>query len=130
MAICFSIDGDPVSQPRVQRTNAGHVYTPDNGVRAYKAALQLAAKAAGAQPTDGPVQMVIDFVFARRPSHLTKSGEVRAGAPALPRPDVDNCGKAVMDALNGVAYLDDRQVSRLVIEKSYGPQGRTTVRIS
>jgi len=29
-----------------------------------------------------------------------------------------------------VAWVDDTQVSRLVVEKSYGTEGRTTVRIS
>ena len=38
--------------------------------------------------------------------------------------------KAVLDALTGVAWADDRQVRRLVIEKSFGPEARTTVRIS
>jgi Holliday junction resolvase RusA-like endonuclease len=38
--------------------------------------------------------------------------------------------KAVLDALNGVAWVDDSQVSRLVVEKSYAAEGRTTVRIS
>ena len=33
------------------------------------------------------------------------------------RPDADNIAKAVMDALTGVAYDDDRQVTRLVVEK-------------
>ena len=35
------------------------------------------------------------------------------------RPDVDNVSKAIMDALNGVAYKDDAQVSVLVCEKRY-----------
>jgi hypothetical protein len=38
--------------------------------------------------------------------------------------------KAVLDALNGVAWVDDTQVRRLVVEKSYGTEGRTTVRIT
>ncbi len=38
---------------------------------------------------------------------------------------------AVMqDSLNGVAWEDDSQVQRLVVEKSYGPEARTTVRIA
>jgi Holliday junction resolvase RusA-like endonuclease len=36
----------------------------------------------------------------------------------------------VLDALKGIAWVDDKQVSRLVIEKSYGPKGRTAVRIT
>jgi Holliday junction resolvase RusA-like endonuclease len=68
------------------------------------------------------------LVFARPKSHMTKSG-VRKGAPVLPRPDVDNLGKAVLDGLQDVIG-DDTIVSRLVIEKSYGTEGRTTVRIT
>ena len=43
---------------------------------------------------------------------------------------MDNAAKAVLDSLNGIAWLDDSQVSRLVVEKSYGKEGRTTVRIT
>ena len=70
----------------------------------------------------------MDAVFARPKSHLTKSG-VKASAPALPRPDVDNLGKAVLDALQEVMG-DDTNVSRLLVEKSWGTEGRTTVRIT
>jgi Holliday junction resolvase RusA-like endonuclease len=35
-----------------------------------------------------------------------------------------------LDSLNGVAWIDDAQVRRLVIGKSYGTEGRTTVRVS
>jgi Holliday junction resolvase RusA-like endonuclease len=48
----------------------------------------------------------------------------------LPRFDVDNCAKAALDALNGVAFEDDSQVAKLVVEKSYGQEARTTVRIA
>lgn len=34
-------------------------------------------------------------------------------------PDVDNIAKLVLDALNGVAYIDDRQVVSLFCEKIY-----------
>jgi len=71
---------------------------------------------------------VIDAVFARPKSHLQKRG-VKADAPVLPRPDVDNIAKAVLDALQDVMG-DDTNVARLVVEKSYGTEARTTVRIS
>lgn len=73
--------------------------------------------------------MVIDFVWERPKSHMRKSG-VKPDAPVLPRPDLDNTTKAVLDSLNGVAWEDDSQVQRLVVEKSYGPEARTTVRIT
>lgn len=76
-----------------------------------------------------PVRIVIDFVFARPKSHMRKTG-LAQDAPSLPRPDIDNLEKAVLDALNGVAWRDDTQVACVAKEKSYGTEGRTTVRIS
>ena len=35
------------------------------------------------------------------------------------KPDVDNVAKIVMDSLNELAYLDDRQVNFLSIRKQY-----------
>ena len=72
--------------------------------------------------------MVIDAVFERPKSHMRKTG-VKADAPKLPRPDVDNIAKAVLDALQDVMG-DDSFVGRLVVEKSYGQEARTTVRVS
>ena len=34
-------------------------------------------------------------------------------------PDIDNVLKAVMDALNGVAYEDDKQVVEVICRKWY-----------
>lgn len=35
------------------------------------------------------------------------------------KPDVDNIAKIVMDSLNKLAYLDDKQVNRLSIRKQF-----------
>lgn len=32
-------------------------------------------------------------------------------------PDVDNLGKSFLDGLNGIAWVDDKQVKRLMVEK-------------
>jgi Holliday junction resolvase RusA-like endonuclease len=54
---------------------------------------------------------------------------VKRSAPALPRPDVDNVAKAVLDALQD-AIGDDTQVARLTIEKGWGSEGSTTVQVT
>lgn len=36
--------------------------------------------------------------------------------------DVDNIGKSVLDGLNGVAWIDDRQVTKLTVEKMFLPR--------
>ena len=133
MALTFSVPGDPVPQPRPRVSTAGgfaRAYVPQqHPVHAYRQALAFEAVQAGATPTGEPVSVVIDAVWERPKSHLRKSG-LRPGAPALPRQDVDNVAKAVLDALTGVAWQDDAQVARLVVEKSYGTEARTTVRIT
>lgn len=133
-AIAFTVAGDPVPQPRPRVTTRGghgHAYTPAaHAIHGYRQAVAVAAKAAGCEPHDQAVSVVIDLVFGRPASHLRLSGEPKASAPTLPRPDVDNTAKAILDALNGIAWADDSQVSRLVVEKSYGKEPRTTVRIS
>lgn len=132
MAITFSVPGDPVPQPRPRitvRGRHGHAYVPsDHPIHAYRQAVALAARAAGLREATAPVSVIVDAVFARPKSHLTKSG-VKASAPVLPRPDVDNIGKACLDALQDVMG-DDTNVSRLIVEKSWGSEGRTTVRVS
>ena len=132
MAITFTVEGDPVPQPRPRVTTQGgfaRAYVPKgHAVHAYRSAIATAARAAGLCETGEPLNVVIDAVFARPKSHMRKSG-VRADAPRLPRPDVDNIGKAVLDALQDVIG-DDTCVARLVIEKAYGSVGMTTVRVS
>lgn len=131
-AVTFTVAGDPVPQPRPRVSTAGgfaRAYVPKgHPIHAYRQAVALGARMAGLSPTGDPLDVVIDAVFARPKSHLNKSG-VKAGAPRLPRPDVDNIGKAVLDALQDVVG-DDTNVSRLVVEKSWGTEGRTTVRIT
>ena len=132
MAITFSVPGDPVPQPRPRVSTAGgfaRAYVPkDHPIHAYRQAVTVAARAAGVRQATGPVSIIIDAVFARPKSHMNKGG-VKPAAPVLPRPDVDNLGKAVLDALQEVMG-DDSNVGRLLVEKTWGTEGRTTVRIT
>jgi Holliday junction resolvase RusA-like endonuclease len=132
VSIAFEVPGDPVPQPRPRVSTAGgfaRAYVPKgHAIHGYRQAVALAARTAGLTDTGRPLTVVVDAVFARPKSHLGKAG-VKSSAPQLPRPDVDNIGKAVLDALQDVIG-DDTRVAKLVIEKSYGLQGRTTVRVS
>jgi len=132
MAITFTVPGDPVPQPRVRVSTRGgfaRAYVPSkHPVHDYRTQLAVAARLAGLTPTGEPLDVVIDAVFERPKSHLLKKG-VKATAPKLPRPDVDNVAKAVLDALQDVMG-DDSLVARLVVEKSWGAEARTTVRVS
>ena len=123
--------GKPVPQPRPRVLRTGRTYTPDNGIVAYRKAIALAAKAAGALPTDSaPLTLEIELVFVRPPSHFKASGELnQRTALKVPPGDCSNYQKGVEDCLNGVAWVDDVQLGKTITEKKYGPEARTTVRI-
>jgi Holliday junction resolvase RusA-like endonuclease len=131
-AVTFSVAGQPVPQPRPRVSTAGgfaRAYVPGkHPVHAYREAIAAAAQGAGLTTTGEVLNVVIDAVFERPKSHMRKAG-VKPDAPKLPRPDVDNIAKAVLDALQDVMG-DDSMVGRLVVEKSYGQEARTTVRVS
>lgn len=48
----------------------------------------------------------------------------------LKKPDVDNVAKIILDALNGIAYRDDKQVVTLIVKKSYAGESGVGVTIS
>lgn len=49
------------------------------------------------------------------------------GQPCLARPDLDNYVKFYSDVLNGIAYDDDRQITRLWAEKLYSDKPRVEI---
>lgn len=127
------IPGRAVPQPRHRATRGGRMYLPSSApVRAFKRAIEAAAKAAIRKPWPGPVSVEIECDFARPPSHLGKGGRPKAGAPLAPGRnlgDCDNHAKACLDSLNGIAFDDDAQVVRLVVSKGWAPTDRTVIRI-
>lgn len=128
----FTIPGKPIPQPRTQSTRSGRHYTPDNGVKGYKAHAAMLARQAGCTPATGRVALELRFVFKRPKSHLTKTGAVRSSAPEFPghgHGDTDNLTKSVKDALTGIAYVDDCQVCEEHVVKEWGPEDRTDVRL-
>lgn len=45
------------------------------------------------------------------------------------KPDADNIAKSILDALNGLAYKDDSQVSALLVLKDYGIKNKIIVEL-
>lgn len=69
----------------------------------------------------GSVQIVVAFSLQRPTSHYTTKGVLSRGAPihATNKPDVDKLARAVLDALTGVVYLDDKQIVDLRAAKRW-----------
>lgn len=131
-AITFVVLGTPVPQPRPRVSTRGgfaRAYVPStHPVHAYRKAIAQEATRAGVTPYDAPIEVSINAVFSRPKSHMTKRG-VKATAPALPRPDVDNIAKAVLDSLQEVMG-DDTNVRRLTVEKTFGEESQTIVSVN
>jgi Holliday junction resolvase RusA-like endonuclease len=75
----------------------------------------------------GPLRVDLFFVLPR-PRKATDTGQ------ATRKPDLDNLTKTILDALNGIAWVDDAQVVELKATKrfvedgaSFGPGVRITV---
>ncbi len=76
------------------------------------------------------LEMSVKFRIKRPLSHFVGSkpgqGRIRPNAPGKlhnSRSDVDNLAKFVMDSLNGVLYVDDRQIVRLKAVKILDSEG-------
>jgi Holliday junction resolvase RusA-like endonuclease len=133
--IQLTIPGEPIAQPRQRhmiRYKANKQpyivnYMPErHPVHAYKQAIALLAKQQCREPIDGPVELSIDF-FYNRPKSIKGGVMLKAT-----REDLDNLAKAVLDALNGIAYPDDGRVFRLHAAKYYcepGTEPRTEIAI-
>jgi Holliday junction resolvase RusA-like endonuclease len=130
--IRITVNGNPVAQPRPKAQKRGgfvHIYTPDKKIKPYKQAIQLAARVAmaGHQPLEGPLSVCIIFGFKRPKSHTKKQ---REDLCHVQKPDLDNLAKAVCDALNEIAWVDDSQVSRMILEKRWSEdEGFTKISI-
>ena len=46
------------------------------------------------------------------------------------KPDCDNISKSICDALNGIAYPDDKQIAKLIVKKVYNTEPYTIVEIA
>jgi Holliday junction resolvase RusA-like endonuclease len=130
--IAFTVPGDPVPQPRPRVSTRGgfaRAYVPaSHPVHAFRQAVALSATIAGLGPITEPIQVCVISVFQRPKSHMTGRGVIKATAPRLPRPDVDNLAKAVLDALGD--FFDDTLVESLQVSKSYGDVAHTKVVIA
>lgn len=134
MNIKFTVYGEPVAKGRsrfFRRGNFVQTYTPKETERGeYDLKLQ-ALKHKPEEPLGGPVVMVIRIFkqtlksFSRKRADLAEHGLFRPDT----KPDWDNYGKLVSDALNGIFYRDDSQVVDCRVMKYYSKTPRIEIEI-
>ncbi|MCD7722732.1 MAG: RusA family crossover junction endodeoxyribonuclease [Clostridiales bacterium] len=132
--VSLVIDGAPVGKGRPRKGANGQMYTPQK-TRDYETRIQLEYNRQGyrgiAFAPDVPLQLQIDAYFAIPKSKSKKVKEQMSRWVILPtiKPDFDNIAKIVCDALNGVAYYDDKQIVNAQINKRYSTAPRVVISI-
>lgn len=69
---------------------------------------------------DEPLKATITAYFLP-PNELAKYGEDVKYVACMKNKDLDNIAKTILDALNGIAYEDDKQIVELHTEKYWTP---------
>lgn len=124
MFCTIRLDGPPRGKGRgraVATPMGARVYT-DAKTRSYEAQLRFAAQQAmaGALPTTLPVRLTMSVFFAvPQSAGKRKRAQMLSGVlwPTV-KPDADNTLK-LTDALNGIVWVDDKQVCIATVFKSY-----------
>lgn len=133
--LVFSLAGDPRGKGRPRTSVRGgfaRVYT-DAATRKYEASVRAVAEQvmAGRPPMEGAISVSLRFRLAP-PKSMTKRlrAAVLSGEQVyLGRIDLDNAAKAALDAMNGVAFVDDVQIVRLFLTKGAAAVAGIDVRI-
>lgn len=129
-SIAFVVPGQPMSQPRARFARmGGHVrtYDPKEAV-AYKDTVRGAfmgeqALSGWKRIEEGSISLEVIARFERPVSKCSK--KVPRGAEWMAGgKDADNVAKIIMDALNHVAWKDDRLVAHLRVFKVMCAQGQ------
>lgn len=116
----FHVAGDPL--PKGSIDHVTRRYSRDSADRATKTRaagglkrwmqfIAWTARASRVEALEGPVSMRLIF-------HMRRPKSVKRARPTV-NPDVDKLARAVLDALEGVAYRNDGQVVELQLAKYY-----------
>lgn len=123
VSVKFLVEGKPQGKGRPRFSmKTKRVYTPEKTVHYERQIREAYSKAGGKLfPEQCYIKVMVDAYF-KIPKSYTK-GKRLACAYNINRPDkkpdTDNILKIIMDALNKVAYSDDKQVVEVICRKWY-----------
>ena len=116
MKIELELDAKPQTRPRFNRKNG--VAYEDAASKSYKSAVGYLAKKAmaGKPPIENPCRVMLKF-YRRYKVNSRRFG------------DCDNLAKSVLDACNGILWLDDSQIISLTAEKYQSAAARIEIEV-
>ena len=127
----FTVFGEPQGKARAKFTRLGRPYTPKKTVK-YEKYIQevfMECYPRWDKPleTDLKITLIALFEPAESYSKRKKVDCLEGLIRPHKKPDVDNIAKVVLDALNGLVYVDDKQVTDLRVRKRYATVERIEV---
>ena len=135
-AICFTVPGKPQGKARARtyynpKTKAMSSTTPDKTVLYENFICTRYMEAAEEQrfPDEVYIKVRIQAFYEvpKSCSKVRRTAMLNGELLPAKKPDIDNVIKAVLDALNKVAYRDDNQVVELQIRKQYSERPRLEI---
>ena len=116
ISIKFTVYGKPQGKARPRFTRQGRAYTPKQTAD-YERQIKQAYISAGGQLISDTAPIIVCIT-----AEFKKAKSNKMDFPTL-KPDADNIAKAVCDALNGIAYKDDKQITCLTVGKVWAEDG-------
>ena len=134
----FTIWGKPKAKGRPRLSTYGgfaRAYTPQDTIE-YENLIKLsylqASETQDPIEFDKPIVLKVNafYEIPKATSKKKRTGMLNGNIRPCIKPDIDNCLKAVLDALNKIAFKDDTQVIELYAAKNYDEQPRVEVEIT
>lgn len=130
--ITFTAPGVPQVQGNHRVSKHGYTYDTNKNLAGWRRTVALCARqamtAANAELITGPVHLDLEFVMPR-----TKAMRTDPPPPMIQRPDSSKLQRAIEDALAGIAYRDDSQITHLTVHKRrafLGEQPHAKIRVT
>jgi len=134
VSVRLPLEPQPKGRPRF-RVAAGRVftYTPKKTEQYENDVIRLYREMTGGYifPKKTPLHVALVFGMPIPKSTPKKQREqmIAGNIYETKRPDIDNLAKSVLDALNGIAYPDDSQITSLNLKKVYSEEPHIWVMI-
>lgn len=121
LTVWFPIEPVPKQRPNFSRSKKA--YTPKKTREYEKKIADYFKTYPNRIKFEKDIPLAINLVFGmpipKSASKSRKEAMFEGIIKHTKRPDVDNMAKAVLDALNGLAWEDDSQIVRLSVTKEY-----------